>query len=242
MATPPYIPLLVLTRGDTVESIHHGAFAIVNSRDQLLAAHGSPQTVTYLRSSAKPFQAIPLIESGGAKYWNLTSKEIAIICASHAGTDDHAQTLAGMQAKIGVTQKFLQCGTHPPIDADTAKSLLLNGQEPTPNRHNCSGKHTGMLAFAQMKNQSLENYLDPQHPLQQEILKTFCEMCKLEPEQVRLGIDGCSAPNFAAPLQNAALGFARLVDPSGLPPHRAAACKQIVAARTSHPAAPHAKK
>jgi len=235
MAATPYLPILNLTRGETIESIHYGAFAIVDSRARLLAAHGSPNAITYLRSSSKPFQALPLVESGGAKHWGFTPKEIAITCASHAGTDGHAQTLAGMQAKVGITQNHLQCGVHTPIDADTARALLLKGENPTPNRHNCSGKHTGMLAFAQGNDLSLENYLDPEHPLQQKILRTFCEMCKLEPEQVALGTDGCSAPNFPVPLYNAALGFARLVDPWELPPKRAVACEQITDAMTNHP-------
>jgi L-asparaginase II len=218
-----------------VESVHHGAFAIVNSQGELIAAHGDPDTITYLRSSAKPFQALPLIESGGAKYWGFSPKEVAITCASHAGTDDHARTLAEIQTKVGVNEQHLQCGVHTPIDTKTAKALLLNHEEPTPNRHNCSGKHTGMLAYAQMRGYSLDDYLDPQHPLQQEILQTFCEMCMLDPRLVALGTDGCSAPNFAVPLRNAALGFARLVDPWELSEKRAAACKDITAAMTSHP-------
>jgi len=235
MPNGSYRSLLALTRGETVESIHYGAFAIVNSRGKLLAAHGDPETSTFLRSSAKPFQALPLIENGGAKYWNLTPKEIAITCASHSGTNEHAKTLAGIQAKIGINENHLQCGVHTPIDPETAKSLLLNHLEPTPNRHNCSGKHTGMLAYAQMRGYSLDNYLEPQHPLQQEILLTFSKMCAMDPELIALGTDGCSAPNFAIPLRNAALGFARLVDPWELSMQRAAACKEITTAMSSHP-------
>jgi L-asparaginase II len=235
MPTGSYRPILALTRGETVESVHYGAVIVVNSRGEQLFAHGDPETITYLRSSAKPFQALPLIESGGAKHWHLTPKEIAITCASHSGTDDHANTLGGMQAKIGITEKHLQCGVHAPIDAETAKTLVQKQLDPTPNRHNCSGKHTGMLAYAQMKGYSLDDYLDPRHPLQQEILQTFCEMCMLDPALVALGTDGCSAPNFAIHLRNAALGFARLVDPWALSDQRAAACKVITSAMTQHP-------
>ena len=235
MPESPFLPILALNRGNTIESTHYGAFAVVDSHGKLLKSYGSPDAVTFLRSSAKPFQSLPLIESGGAKYWDFNLKEIAITCASHAGTDDHAQTLAGIQKKIGVTQNHLQCGIHPPIDEPTAKRLLLQGLEPTQNRHNCSGKHTGMLAYARFKNLPLVNYLDPNHPLQQEILQTFCEMCKINSESVALGIDGCSAPNFAISLRNAALGFARLVDPWELSSGRASACKQIIKAMTSHP-------
>jgi len=235
MPSTPYLPIQELTRGETVESTHYGAFAIIDSHNQQLASYGDPNLVTFLRSSAKPFQALPFIESGGAQFWSFTEREVAITCASHSGTDDHANTLKNMQAKIGITEQKLHCGVHTPTDKATAEALLLNGTEPTPNRHNCSGKHTGMLAFAQMQQATLENYLDPQHPIQQKILKTFCEMCDLKPKQVALGIDGCSAPNFAIPLHNAALGFARLVDPWELSPQRAAACKQITAAMTHYP-------
>ena len=235
MASNPYQSIRTVTRGNTIESIHYGAFAVVDSSGRLIASHGDPDSITYLRSSSKPFQALPLVESGGAAYWGFTPKEIAITCASHSGTDDHAQTLTGMQAKIGISQNHLQCGIHDPIDKNTARNLILKGEQLTPNRHNCSGKHTGMLAFVQANNLPLETYLDSQHPLQQRILNTVCEMCDLETEQVAIGVDGCSAPNFAMPLRNAALGFARLIDPSELPPQRAAACQIITDAMISHP-------
>ena len=149
MASNPYQSILTLKRADTIESIHYGAFAVVDSNGRLIASHGDPDSITYLRSCSKPFQALPLVESGGTTYWGFTTKEIAITCASHAGTDDHAQTLFDMQAKIGISQNHLQCGIHPPMDKETARSLILKGEQLTPNRHNCSGKHTGMLAFAQ---------------------------------------------------------------------------------------------
>ena len=235
MASNSYQSILTLNRAGTIESIHYGAFAVVDSNGRLIASHGDPDSITYLRSSSKPFQALPLVESGGAAYWGFTPKEIAITCASHAGTDDHAQTLSGMQAKIGITQQHLKCGVHPPIDKNTANNLILKGEQPSPNRHNCSGKHTGMLAFAQANNLPLESYLDFQHPLQQQILRTICDMCDLGPEQVAIGIDGCSAPNFAMPLRNAALGFARLIDPWELTLQKAAACQTITDAMISHP-------
>ena len=235
MQSSQYLPILELTRGETVESVHFGAFAIVDSHNELLGSYGDPNLVTFLRSSAKPFQALPFIESGGAEFWGFSQKEVAITCASHSGTEDHAATLASMQAKIGITQQHLRCGIHAPTDKPTANALLIEGREPTQNRHNCSGKHTGMLASAQMQAANLEDYLDDEHLVQKQILTTFCEMCDSQPDEVALGIDGCSAPNFAIPLRNAALGFARLVDPWELSPARAKACKKITAAMTHHP-------
>jgi L-asparaginase II len=116
--------------------------------------------------------------------------------------------------------------------------MRQRGESLTPNRHNCSGKHTGMVASALMQGLPKEEYVDFGHPLQKEILRTFAEMCSLPEDGVRLGIDGCSAPNFAVPLYNAALSYARLSDPLGggvLPAERAEACRTIFAAMTAHP-------
>jgi len=235
MAQPQYLPLLELTRGDTVESLHHGSIAISDSKGHLVAWYGDPQVVTFLRSTAKPFQALPFFEHGGQAAFDLTPAEIALICASHSGTDEHVAVALKIQSKAGLQETDLLCGVHPPYDDATADAMRLRGEQPTPNRHNCSGKHTGMLAFARMQGWSTDNYIDLHHPVQREIIKTFAEMCALPPEQVRIGIDGCSAPNFAVPLCNAALAFAILGDHTSLPPARAAACRQIVTSMTSHP-------
>jgi L-asparaginase II len=235
MPPEPYAPLFELTRGDTTESIHFGAIAVVDMDGRLIAQHGDPNVVTFLRSSAKPFQALPFIEKGGAAAYDLTPAEIALICASHSGTDEHVATLISIQDKSGVGEGDLMCGVHPPLDEATAEALRQRGEEPSPNRHNCSGKHTGMLAYARMQGWPTADYLDPSHPVQKSILQAFAEMCDLSPEQVALGVDGCSAPNFAVPLRNAALAYARLCDPRGLSPARAAACQTITSAMTSHP-------
>jgi L-asparaginase II len=122
-----------------------------------------------------------------------------------------------------------------PGDVLAYKRLIKNDEAPTPNRNNCSGKHTAMLAHAKMRNLPLDTYLDSDHLIQQDILTTFAEMCLLPSNQIHLGIDGCSAPNFAVPLYNSALAFAKLVDPGQLPETRSEACAKITSAMTSHP-------
>jgi L-asparaginase II len=231
----PYQPVFELTRGNIVESIHFGAAAVVDSHGRLLAQLGDPQAVTFLRSTAKPFQALPFIERGGHETFKFDPREIAITCASHSGTDEHVATIEAMQAKIGISVDDLLCGTHYPYHEATTDAMKARAELPTPYRHNCSGKHTGMLAHAKMRGESLADYLEMQHPVQQAILQTFAEMCDLPVDQVELGIDGCSAPNFAVPMFNAALGYARLCDPFGLSAERAAACRTITSAMTSHP-------
>lgn len=231
---PPQ-PLLELTRGSTIESLHFGSIALADSAGNLLRYYGDPHTVAFLRSSAKPFQALPFVEQGGAEHFDLTPAELALACASHETSDLHLQTVQRMQTKIGIREDHLQCGPHLPGDADKFRQVICEGITPTPNFNNCSGKHTAMLAFAKMRGLRLENYLAFDHPIQQDILKTLSELCDIETKDIELGVDGCSAPNFAMPLFHAALGMARMCDPRELSEARALACKKITNAMTSHP-------
>jgi L-asparaginase II len=233
--TTPFIPLFELTRGKIVESVHFGAIAVVDSGGTLLYSCGDPETVVFLRSSAKPFQALPFFERAGPEHFGLTQQEQALICASHEGSDEHVRTAESIQAKAGIREQHLQCGIHMPGDATAYKALIAEGLAPTPNRNNCSGKHSGMLAHAKMRNLPLDNYLDIEHPIQQDILAAFAEMCSYPKEKVEVGIDGCSAPNFAAPLYNSALAFARLSDPRDLGDKRGKACRAITSAMTAFP-------
>jgi L-asparaginase II len=230
-----YLPAIEITRGGIVESVHFGALAVVDSSGQVLASYGDIERVTFLRSAAKPFQALPFVELDGDQAFNLSAAELALMCASHSGTDRHVEIVQAMQRKVGVSEADLLCGSHPPYHEPTAQAMLLRGEPPTPLRNNCSGKHTGMLAHARLRGWPAAEYVDPGHPVQQAILQVFAEMCGLEPAQVVTGVDGCSAPNFAVPLHRAALAYARLVDPQGLSPQRAASCRRITRAMMAHP-------
>lgn len=229
------LPLYELTRGEIVESIHYGSIAVSDNQGRLVAWYGDPNTETFLRSSAKPFQAIPLIEAKAAEKFDLSGEEIALICASHSGTDQHVKKLQTLQLKTGLQESQLQCGVHPPFDEKTAFDLRKSGEPLTSNRHNCSGKHTGMLIQAQLMNWSTEDYIDPEHPLQKEIIQCFSEVSAVAKEAIRGGTDGCSAPNFAVPLINTALAYARLCDPDNFSETRAEACTIITNAMTSYP-------
>lgn len=235
MISKTFSPLAELTRGPLVESIHFGALAVVSAGGELVASVGDPELVANLRSSSKPFQALPLFEHGGAGHFQLTDQETAIMCASHHGTDQHVAVLKAIQARIGVREVDLQCGIHPAGDDATEKEMLKRGEEPTQNRHNCSGKHTGMLAQCVMNGYRIEDYLSTSHPIQQTILRTFAEMTGVEPSSVLIGIDGCSAPTFAVPLRSAALAYAHLCDPTGLAKQRACALRHIYHAMTTNP-------
>ena len=228
-------PLFEVTRGRIVESTHYGSIAAVDTNGKLIAALGDPQAVAFLRSSAKPFQALPFVERGGVEHYGFTPRELSLSCASHEGSALHVQTVGEMQRKIGIDESDLQCGAHMPGDVDEFKSMIVNGKQPTPNYNNCSGKHTAMLAHAKMRDLPLEDYLDINHPIQQDILASFAEMCLIPVSEIELGTDGCSAPNFAVPMFHAALGMARLCDPHELSSARAAACLKITSAMLAHP-------
>ncbi len=235
MTSSGCIPLVELTRGSIVESFHTGALVIVDAAGNPIASLGDPHYVTFMRSSSKPFQVLPLLENGGAEAFNLSDREIALMCASHSGTDEHFAAVSALQARVGIVESDLRCGTHPVFHQPTQEALLLRGEKPTPNRHNCSGKHTGFLSYALLSGFPKTNYIDPNHPVQVQVIKTFAEMVNLPVEQIEIGIDGCSAPVFAVPLYNAAWGLARLADPRGLSEARAAACRRVTQAMAAEP-------
>lgn len=233
MEAPP--PIFELTRGEVVEAVHRGSIVVVASDGFLLRSHGNPYTVAFLRSSAKPFQVLPFVENGGVEHYRYTPAELALSCASHETSQMHLDAVCALQQKTGIEEAQLQCGPHLPGDAEKLREVVQKNIVPTPNFNNCSGKHTSMLAFAKMRGYSLEDYLSLAHPIQREILKALAGMCDMPEEKIQTGVDGCSAPNFAMPLFNAALGMARLCDPRDLDAKRATACKKIVAGMATHP-------
>ena len=232
---PGYIPLFQTFRGGHLESIHYGAIAIVTPEGKLYAWAGDPHSATFMRSSAKPLQALPLVEMGGVEKFQMTDEELSITCASHSSTDTHLKTIYSLQQKIGVTENDLLCCTHQPFDQASRAKLRDQGKKPSQNHHNCSGKHTGMLGQAELLGVSKTKYTEVDHPVQKRILTTFSDLCGLDPDQVLIGRDGCSVPTFSVPLFNAAWGWSRLVQPGSLSGKRKDACMKITSAMGRHP-------
>lgn len=234
MSALRHLPLVEVTRGRIVESVHYGSLCAALPDGSILFSLGDTETKFFLRSSAKPFQALAFLERGGAEHYNLEPHEVALICASHSGTEAHIQALEALQRKAGIDETNLLCGAHLPYSQKSSDQLVKQGITPRPNHNNCSGKHTGMLAFAKMIGAPLEDYLDPSHPVQKAILNTFAEMCGMEIQEIELGIDGCTAPVFAVPLAKAAIAYARLCQPDDLPKDRSAACRLISTSMSTH--------
>ena len=225
-------PLVGVTRGRQLEAVHMGAVAVCDPTGRLVAHLGDPDLVSFLRSTAKPLQAVPFLESGAAEA--VPNRDVALACASHVGTDEHVDAVAEFQRRVGIGEEDLRCGSHKPYDRDAADDLIRRGEEPTPNRHNCSGKHTAMLATARHLGEPLSAYLEIDHPVQQRIQEAVGALSgnKLEPSMI--ATDGCSAPNFALPLRATATAFARLADPTDLPSKRRSALDRIYRAMTEH--------
>ncbi|MBP7688366.1 MAG: asparaginase [Thermoflexales bacterium] len=202
--------LVEVWRGGRVESEHRGAIAVVDANGRILAYSGDVLVTSYLRSSAKPFQLLPLIESGAADRLGFTDQELAVIAGSHSGEPRHLEAVQSILNKIGIGDEALQCGLHAPFSPEAAKALRAANQNASVLHNNCSGKHAGMLAQAVDRGLSTTDYLDPQHPVQIGIRHRLAQLADLAFDDIGVGVDGCSAPCFALPLKNAALAFARL--------------------------------
>jgi L-asparaginase II len=227
LPAPKHVPLVAVTRGDLPEVMHHGSIAIVDTHGALVAAAGDAQGLNYTRSALKPLQALPFVEDGGMTAFGFGSHELALMCASHNGEAVHVGIVQRMLDRIDADESDLQCGCHVP-------SWYAYTHEPVPpgarfNQlfHNCSGKHTGFLAYCRLHGKPLRTYLDPTAPVQQRIrqaVQRFAPGIELP-----MGIDGCSAPNYALPLARLAHAFCRLA--IGESPELAA----LAYAMTRHP-------
>lgn len=233
---PQSAPLVEVWRGPIVESRHRGHLAAVDGDGRLVAFLGDPKTVTYLRSSGKPFQALPLLTSGAAERFRLTEAELAVACGSHSGEDLHAETVARLLEKIGLDEHFLKCGVHEPFDRATAERLRARGESPGVLRNNCSGKHTGMLALALHLGAPPELYDDPASPVQQAVLRAVSQFSGVDTSEIVLGTDGCGVPIFGLTVRAMALMYARLVTPpENFDAETRAACARLTAAMNARP-------
>ena len=207
-AMAPFVPLVDTFRGGTPECRHFGAIAVADTRGRVLAAAGDPQFMTFTRSTLKALQALPFVEGGGPAQLGFTPEQLALLCASHSGEPMHVRQVDAILQRIGLPVKALQCGCHVPYYVD-------QGVGPAPahydeRHHNCSGKHAGFLAWCVQHGQPTETYLEMGHPLQQAIRRDVARAGGLREEDLRLGVDGCSAPNVAMPLAALARAYARL--------------------------------
>jgi L-asparaginase II len=227
-------PLLEVTRGGLVESLHRGAVAAVTPDGRLVTSVGGVDRVCFLRSAAKPHQVLPFVASGGADRVGVNEAEIALMAGSHGGETCHTEAVERILARVGLTMDALGCGAHAPYNENARRALA--GSEPCALHNNCSGKHAGMLAAAVSAGHPTAGYLDPDHPVQRAILAAVSRFSDVPQGEIGVGVDGCSAPIFALPIRAQALMFARLVNPpEALGADDAAAAHRIAKAMVTHP-------
>ena len=179
-------------RGPFVESVHI-VHAVAVQGGAVVAEAGNPAFLTSLRSSAKPFQALPLVRSRD----DLDDEDVAIASASHRAEPEQIEAVRRLLAKAPATEQDLEVG-------------VQEGRPSEPIYHNCSGKHAGMLATCKARGWPTEGYRLAGHPLQDEILAEIAAAAEIEPAELETGIDGCGVVCFALPLERVAFMFSRL--------------------------------
>jgi len=199
-------------RGKAVEAIHYGAIAVVNAKGELTHYVGDPYEPFMTRSSIKPFQLMPLFISGAADHYKFTPKQLAIMCGSHVGSDDHYEVVMSNLEAAGNSPDNFKCGCHWPIGMMMTQDYPLKGEDKDSVRHNCSGKHSGFLAQAKYLKDDVGEYLNPESKTQKLVKRTLSEFCEYPIEDMHYGVDGCSAPNYPMPLYNMALGFKKIMN------------------------------
>ena len=205
-----FTPLIELTRNQTQECIHYGSIAVVNARGKLLAQAGNPHWQCFTRSTLKALQALPFMEAGGAQQFDFKPQQIALMCASHNGEDMHVAHVQTMLSKVGLDYKALRCGCHVPLRFVYTDTPQPEGLRYDERHNNCSGKHAGFLAWCVQHGAPLDSYENPAHPLQLAIRQHVARVAGVAENDMSIGTDGCSAPNYAMPLSALARSYARL--------------------------------
>ena len=228
--------LAKVIRGKTIESIHRGHLLIIDGEGNDVAMIGDAETVAFIRSSAKAFQAIPFLTSGAAAKFGFIESEIALACASHSGEKIHTAVAEKMLKKIGLSESDLRCGVHLPFDEKRAEEMIHAGEKPTQLHNNCSGKHAAMLAFAKHIGADISTYDLIENPIQQAILETISQFTETPKDAIPIAIDGCAAPNFALSVRAMAKSFAKLIfPPIEFDDELKKACQRIVSAMMNYP-------
>lgn len=210
----PIIEVHLLREG-IVESVHQVEATVCDRRGRPLLVAGNSQTSAFIRSALKPFQALAVTTTGTLQRYDLTDRDLAIICSSHQGTIEQSRQAFNVLWRADVDPSNLQC----PIPSGKESRL----------QHNCSGKHAGMLAVCQHRNWPLNTYLHRSNPVQKLILNQISELLEMPGEELIGAHDDCGAPTYSMQLQQMAYLYAHLAAGSSLDLER------IVRAMVYHP-------
>ncbi|WP_235503532.1 asparaginase [Aeromicrobium sp. Root344] len=216
--------LAEVVRSGLVESRHRGVAVGVDPSGEVIWSIGDPGTVVFPRSSNKPIQALGMLRAG----LPLDGRLLALASASHSGEPFHLDGVREILALAGLGESALQTPPSYPLDPHVHADYLRNGGTRDAICMDCSGKHAAMLLTCVTNEWTIDDYLDPEHPLQVQITQTFTELTDGPPAVV--GVDGCGAPLLATPLQQLARAVGRIVQsPTG------SLGARLVEAMTAHP-------
>ena len=207
--------LAVVRRSGLIESRHFGSLLAIDSLGRTALELGETNAVILPRSTVKPLQALACLTAGAT----LTGPELAIAAGSHTGEDEHVRVVHSILTRAGLDESALGCPADRPEDEATFEGMIRAGEGRTRIRMNCSGKHAAMLLACAVNGWSTEDYLDPEHPLQQRVLTTMAELTGVP--VTHTAVDGCGAPLFGTTVRGIATAFRRLVtaapdEPAGL--------------------------
>lgn len=222
-------------RGANIESEHLIDAVVVTSNQDTILEYGDSRRMIYPRSAIKSLQALPIFHTRANEKFKLDQQEISLACASHTGQKEHAQKVSAWLEKMGLSEKDLECGSHPPYDESTRNKMITNSTLPSQVYNNCSGKHAGMLAVTLQLQAGTKGYVKTNHPTQQLVLSTLKEICGLDNTDYSFGIDGCSIPTFYLPMSALALGMARLASGFSSPLIQPESCLQIFQSCVNEP-------
>lgn len=200
-------------RGDLLECVHRGYICITGEGGQVVHSVGDSDFITYMRSSAKPIQVLPLLEAGLEEKYGFTDKEITVMAASHRAQPWHVKAIEGIMEKTGIKEEELICLPTYPLAADAKEKVIAEGGGPRRIYHNCSGKHMGILTLCTAMGCDKGNYFDINSPAQQEILEHIAYISEYPKEKIIIGVDGCGVPVFGMPMKNLANAYRRLACP-----------------------------
>lgn len=221
-------PVLIQTRrGDLIENRHRGAYVVVDTDGDILAAAGNYQDIIYARSSLKPINVLAMLTSGAADAFKVTDEEITLACASHSGEDCHVGLVQGWLDRLGLSAEDLECGIHAPMGKAANKALRASGQNPTTLHNACSGKHAGFMTLAKQLGHPIKGYSGTTNPTQDAVMTTAAQILGIDKDSAPRGIDGCCIPMMGMPMLALAKGMARLANPVGLPDDLRQACDRV---------------
>ncbi len=226
------VPMAEVWRGPLLESLHLGHAVVCDAKGQIVRSWGDPDAVIYPRSSAKMIQALPLMSSGAAAKYGLSSEQLALACASHNGAHIHTDRVNAWLAQLGLSDGDFRCGPQEPADIPARDELIKTDQSPCQVHNNCSGKHAGFLTLSQHLGAGPE-YVEVDHPVQQACLAAFEEVTGMD--SPGYGIDGCSAPNFATSVHGLARAMGWFASAHKRTDRASEGAAQLVTAMAKHP-------